>query len=44
MFNLKIGNELVPIGMVGTTEKVVPIEGFKVWKLKREKSSDFKYL
>ena len=44
MFNLKIGNELIPIGMVGTTEKVVPIEGFKVWKLKREKSSDFKLI
>ena len=43
-FNLKIGNELVPIGMVGTMEKVVPIEGFKVWKLKREKSSDFKLI
>lgn len=43
-FNLKIGNELVPIGMVGTTEKIVPIEGFKVWKLKREKSSDFKLI
>ena len=41
-FNLKIGNELVPIGMVGTTEKIAPIEGFKVWKLKREKNSDFK--
>lgn len=41
-FNLKIGNELIPIGMVGATEKVVPIEGFKVWKLKREKNSDFK--
>lgn len=44
MFNLKIGNELIPIGMVGTTEKVVPIDGFKVWKLKREKSSDFKLI
>lgn len=44
IFNLKIGNELVSIGMVGTTEKVVPIEGFKVWKLKREKSSDFKLI
>ena len=41
-FNLKIGNELVPIGMVGTTEKIAPIEGVKVWKLKREKNSDFK--
>ncbi|CUN91134.1 DNA phosphorothioation-dependent restriction protein DptH [Clostridium disporicum] len=43
-FNLKIGNELVPIGIVGTTEKIVPIEGFKVWKLKREKNSDFKLI
>ena len=43
-FKLKIGNEFIPIGIVGTTEKVVPIEGFKVWKLKREKSSDFKLI
>lgn len=43
-FKLKIGSELIPIGIVGTTEKVVPIEGFKVWKLKREKSSDFKLI
>lgn len=41
-FDLKIGNETVPLGMVGTNEKVAPIDGFKVWKLKREKNSDFK--
>lgn len=41
-FDLKIGNEIVPLGMVGTSEKVAPIDGFKVWKLKREKNSDFK--
>lgn len=44
MFNLKIGNELIPIGIVGTAEKISPIEGFKVWKLKREKNSDFKLI
>ena len=43
-FNLKIDGEQVPIGIVGTTEKIVPIEGFKVWKLKREKNCDFKLI
>ncbi|MDO4925608.1 MAG: DNA phosphorothioation-dependent restriction protein DptH [Turicibacter sp.] len=43
-FNLKIGDELIPIGIVGTNEKVSPIEGFKVWKLKREKKSDFRLI
>ena len=43
-FNLKVGNELVPLGMVGTNEKVTPIEGFKVWKLKREKCCDFRLI
>ncbi|MDY6228885.1 MAG: DNA phosphorothioation-dependent restriction protein DptH [Clostridium sp.] len=43
-FNLKIEGEQVPIGIVGTTEKIVPIEGFKVWKLKREKNCDFKLI
>lgn len=41
-FDLRIGNELIPLGMVGTNEKSVSIEGFKVWKLKREKSCDFR--
>ena len=43
-FNLKTGNEIVPLGMVGTSEKVTPIEGFKVWKLKREKCCDFRLM
>lgn len=41
-FNLKLGNDIIPIGIVGTSEKVSPIEGFKVWKLKRERKSDFR--
>ena len=41
-FDLRIGNETVPLGMVGTNEKSVSIEGFKVWKLKREKGCDFR--
>ncbi|WP_461615235.1 DNA phosphorothioation-dependent restriction protein DptH [Clostridium sp. Marseille-QA1073] len=40
-FNLKINQCIIPIGIVGTSEKVVPIEGLKVWKLKREKQCDF---
>ncbi|WP_195927054.1 DNA phosphorothioation-dependent restriction protein DptH [Turicibacter sanguinis] len=43
-FNLKLENEIIPIGVVGTNEKISPIEGFKVWKLKREKKSDFKLI
>ena len=43
-FDLKIQNERVPIGIVGTNEKVAPIEGLKVWKLKRENKSDFKLI
>lgn len=43
-FNLKVNNELIPIGVIGTSEKTAPIEGFKVWKLKREKRSDFKLI
>lgn len=41
-FDLRIGHELIPLGMVGTNEKSISIEGFKVWKLKREKSCDFR--
>lgn len=41
-FNLKIGQCLIPIGIMGTSEKISPIEGMKVWKLKREKKCDFK--
>lgn len=41
-FNIKIENETIHMGMVGNNEKIAPIEGIKVWKLKREKKSDFK--
>lgn len=37
-FNLKINQCLIPIGIRGTSEKIAPIEGLKVWKLKREKN------
>lgn len=41
-FNLNVGKCLIPIGVIGTSEKISPIEGMKVWKLKREKGCDFK--
>lgn len=44
LFNLKIGGRYTTFGIKGTNEKVVPIEGFKVWKLKREKEYDFKFI
>lgn len=43
-FDLKIGEERIPLGIVGTSEKTTPIEGFKVWKLKREKQCDFRLI
>lgn len=43
-FNLKMGEEIIPLGIIGTSEKVTPIEGFKVWKLKREKGCDFRLI
>lgn len=42
LFNLKIGGRYTAFGIKGTSEKTVPIEGFRVWKLKREKKADFK--
>ncbi len=39
--NLKIGNDILPIGIEGTTERITSIEGIKVWKYKREHQSDF---
>lgn len=42
LFNLKISGRYTAFGIKGTNEKIVPIEGFKVWKLKREKNNDFK--
>lgn len=41
-FSLKVGQCLVPFGLVGTSERISPIEGLKVWKLKRENKCDFK--
>lgn len=41
---LKIKEWIVPIGIMGTSEKIAPIEGLKVWKLKREKKCDFKFV
>ncbi|RXI51909.1 DNA phosphorothioation-dependent restriction protein DptH [Clostridium tetani] len=41
-FNLKINQCIIPMGVIGSSEKIVPIEGFKVWKLKREKKCDFR--
>lgn len=43
-FNLKINQCVIPIGVMGTSEKISPIEGIKVWKLKREKKCDFKLI
>lgn len=43
-FNLKVNHDLIPIGVMGRIEKTPPIDGFKVWKLKREKRSDFKLI
>ena len=43
-FNIKVNNEIIPIGVEGTNEKISVIEGFKVWKLKREKNCDFKII
>lgn len=43
-FNLKIKQSIVPIVVMRTSEKIAPIEGLKVWKLKREKKCDFKFV
>ncbi len=43
-FKVDINNCTVPFAIVGTSEKTVPIEGLKVWKLKREKKCDFKFI
>ncbi|WP_252242691.1 DNA phosphorothioation-dependent restriction protein DptH [Clostridium sp. ZS2] len=43
-FKVDINNCKVPFAIVGTSEKTVPIEGIKVWKLKREKKCDFKFV
>lgn len=43
-FKININNSIVPFGVIGTSEKIAPIEGLKVWKLKREKKCDFKFI
>lgn len=43
-FNLKTDKCVIPIGIMGTSEKISPIEGMKVWKLKREKQCDFRLI
>lgn len=43
-FKLNINNCTIPFGVIGTSEKIAPIEGLKVWKLKREKKCDFKLI
>ncbi|ERI94641.1 dnd system-associated protein 2 [Clostridiales bacterium oral taxon 876 str. F0540] len=40
-FNLLVNQCVIPVGIIGTSEKISPIEGLKVWKLKNEKKSDF---
>lgn len=43
-FKIQVCNSVVPFGIMGTSDKVAPIEGLKVWKLKREKKCDFKLI
>ncbi|MDW8802462.1 DNA phosphorothioation-dependent restriction protein DptH [Clostridium sp. A1-XYC3] len=43
-FNLRTNKCMIPVGIIGTSEKISPIEGIKVWKLKREKQCDFKLI
>lgn len=41
-FKAKIGTDLIPFGIVGTSQTPEYATGLKVWKLKREKCADFK--
>ena len=43
-FKIKVSDSTVPFGIMGTSEKVAPIDGLRVWKLKREKKSDFRLI
>lgn len=43
-FKITIDGNKIPFGVGGTSEKIAPIEGLKVWKLKREKRCDFKFI
>ncbi|EOU1471094.1 DNA phosphorothioation-dependent restriction protein DptH [Clostridium perfringens] len=41
-FTAKIENDIVPFGIIGTSQVLEYATGVKVWKLKREKKADFK--
>lgn len=43
-FKLSISNCIIPFGIVGTSEKVAPVDGLRVWRLKRENKSDFRLI
>ncbi len=43
-FKINISNCIVPFGIIGTSEKVAPVDGLRVWKLKRENKSDFRLI
>ncbi|MCR6514273.1 DNA phosphorothioation-dependent restriction protein DptH [Clostridium sp. LY3-2] len=43
-FNAKIGTEIVPFGVIGTSQAPEYATGLKVWRLKREKKADFKFI
>lgn len=43
-FKIKISGSVVPFGIMGTSEKVVPVDGLRVWTLKREKKCDFRLI
>ena len=43
-FKININENIVPFVIAGTSEKIAPIEGIKVWNLKREKKCDFKFI
>lgn len=41
-FTANIENDIVPFGIIGTSQVLEYATGMKVWKLKREKKADFK--
>lgn len=43
-FKAKIDMDIVPFGIIRTNKNLEYATGIKVWKLKREKKADFKYI
>ena len=43
-FNVEINNFSVPFEVEGNSKKILPIDGLKVWKNKRECKNDFNFL